>query len=166
MMYASRLLIAAGLIAGLASSAEAQFSKKVESTFKGKILITESALDLERGDDDKQVIAHCKKKQLATLKSFEGGDGVNTWAFHYTAFLKKKPQATTISFDFYTDDKERLYVANKKMTGIDPVLTTLQGRIVISEDDGLNPNRKYIVKIAAEVKGKEVILAEAKVATK
>jgi hypothetical protein len=166
MTHVSRVLITVGLVAGLTSSAEAQFSKKVASTFKGKILITESALDLQRNDDDKRVIDHCKKMSLATLKSYEGGDGVTTWAFHYTAFLKKKPQATAISFDFYTDDKERLYVANKQMTGVDPVLTTLQGRIVISEDDGLNPNRKYIVKIAAQVKGKEVILAETKVTTK
>jgi hypothetical protein len=170
MTHVSRVLIAAGLavglVGGLTSSAHAQASKKVEKTFKGKILITESALDLQSSDDDARVIADCKKQTLSTIKSYEGGDGVTTWAFHFTAFFKKKPSATEISVDFYTDDKEKLYVANKKLTGIDPDLTVLQSRLVISEDDGLNPKRAYVVKISTSVKGKEVILAQTKVATK
>ena len=72
------------------------------------------------------------------------------------AFMKKKPPATELSIDFYTQDKEKLYVANKRLAGIDKSLTLLQSKLEISEDDGLKKGGSYTVKLTAQVRGKDV----------
>lgn len=150
---------------GVAGPAEAGLSKKVQKTFKGQILITDSKLDLEAEGTDAETIRYCKKKQAKVIKGSDDAEGVYTWSFHYTAFFKSKPKVSTLSFDFYTDDKERLYVANKKIAGVDALLT-LQGQIKISEDDNLNRNRSYVIKLTGEVKGKEVVYATTKIKTR
>jgi hypothetical protein len=170
-MTGFRWLVATGMAAAVAlagaGGADAGLSKKVQKKFKGKILITDKTLDLDADDhDDKQTIKYCEKSVLKEVKSFENADGVAAWSFHYTAFLKRKPNARMVSFDFYTDDGEKRYVANKRMAGVDPGVTTLQGQFKLTEDDGLNKNRSYILKLTAEVKGKEVVLATTRVKTK
>ena len=155
-MWAAAAAAGVGLVLGL-GTADAGLGK-IQKTFKGQILITETNLDLQKFSTDKENLAYIKKSRKKVIKSEDVG-GVPTWSFSYTVFMKTTPKVNSISFDWYTDDKEKLYVANKKLTGIDPKLTLLQGRISISEDDGPVPGRKYIVKVAAEVKGKEVILA-------
>lgn len=158
-------VVISAIALGAGGVAIAGYGKKVEKTFRGQILITADQLNLSAGDSDADAIKHCKKARLKVVTSDEE-DGVATWQFYYTAFFKRHPTSGTVSLDFYTDDKDKLYVANKKMTGVDPKLKTLQAHVVITEDDGLNPGRKYIVKLTGTAHGKEVTLAETKLATK
>jgi len=158
-------VVVSAIALGAGSVAIAGYGRKVEKTFRGQILITADQLDLSAGDSDADAIKHCKQAQLKVVKS-EEDDGVATWRFYYTAFFKRQPTGSTVSLDFYTDDKDKLYVANKKMTGVDPKIRTLQAHVVITEDDGLNPGRNYIVKLSGTAHGKEVVLAVTKLATK
>jgi hypothetical protein len=71
-----------------------------------------------------------------------------------------------VSLDFYTDDKKKAFVAQKRLAGIDPALTLLRSQVDLGEDDGLSPDHNYVVKLTAEVKGKEVLLASTRLHTK
>ncbi len=159
------VITAIAVALGAGGVAIAGFGKKVQKTFRGQILITADKLDLSAGDSDADSIKHCNQARLKVVESADE-DGVATWRFFYTAFFTKHPTDGTVSLDFYTDDKDKLYVANKKMTGVDPKIATLQAHVVITEDDGLNPGRKYIVKLTGTAHGKEVVLATTKLATK
>lgn len=150
---------AALLMAGGAVS-QADVSRKVQKTFRGQILITTDQLPVQMATDKETIELY--KKANAKYLTHRDVDGVATWSFHYTAFFKKKCGTDRLSFDFYTDDKEKLYVANKGLMGVDPSLTVLSGTLSINEDEGLNPGRKYIVEITGEIRGKEVVLATAK----
>lgn len=145
----------------LLGTAHAGVSKKVQKVFRGQILITDGPLPEATGDDAATVSA-LKKARVKELKHTEL-DGVAEWSFDYTAFLKKKPKTSSLSVDFYTADKAKLYVANKGLMGIDPNLTVLSGTLTINEDDGLNRGRTYIIKVTGKVKGREVTFAETKV---
>jgi hypothetical protein len=155
------MIVAAGalLIAG-AGISQADISQKVQKTFRGQVLITTDQLPVQMSTD-KETIALYKKANAKYL-THSDVDGVATWSFHYTAFFKKKCGTDRLSFDFYTDDKEKLYVANKGLMGVDPSTTVLSGALTINEDEGLNPGRKYIVEVTGEIRGKEVVFATAK----
>ncbi len=158
-------MLAAGiLVCSAAGLARAELSRKVQAEFRGKILITEAPLDLEEGQPSK-IIADCKKRTLLSVKHTMV-DGTPTWSFYYTAFMKQKPKLKELSLDFYTTDAEKLYVANKKLTGVDPYLTTLQGKVSISEDDNLLKGRTYLVKLTGQRGKREVVFATATLATK
>ncbi len=158
-------LLVGGVMVAAVVTARAEYSAKVQKTFRGQILITEDPLKLEVLGNYAQTIKECRKRALTGVKH-DQVDGVPVWSFYYTAFMKSKPRVNSLSFDFYTNDKEALYVANKRLTGIDRSVATLQGRLVISEDDGLLPNRSYVVKLVGQVKGREVVYAKTTVATK
>jgi len=161
-LAASTLAMAALLIAP--STAGAQCSAKVSSTFSGKLIITDQQLDLDAGSPA-DVIAAIKKKNLTEVKHV-AGDESPTWIFYFTAFMSRAPGATMVSVDFYTDDKEHRYAANKRLDGVDPSGKLLQGAIQLSEDDGLDANKRYQVKLTATVKNKEVVLATTALTTK
>jgi hypothetical protein len=156
--------LALALVLTAIGTAHADVSKKVQKAFRGDILITQGPLP-EVAGDDAEVISAYKKARAKSLKHTES-DGVAEWSFDYTAFLKKQPKITSLSVDFYTADKDKLYVANKGLMGIDPNLPILSGTLTINEDDGLNRGRTYLVKITGKVRGRDVTFAETKVTMK
>ena len=88
------------------------------------------------------------------------------WRFYFMAFMSRKPGATQVALDFYTDDKKKEFVAQERLAGIDPTLTLLESQVELSEDDGLSPDRDYLVKLTTESKGKEIVLATTKLRTR
>jgi hypothetical protein len=152
------------LVVTALGTAQADLSKNVQKSFRGDILITNGPLP-EVAGSDAEVIAAYKKARAKSLKHTKV-EGVAEWSFDYTAFLKQAPKVTTLSVDFHTADKEKLYVANKGLMGVDPTLPILSGTLTINEDDGLNVGRTYIVKITGKVKGKNVTFAETTITMK
>jgi hypothetical protein len=145
-------VLALALVFGAtAAPAHADMSKKVIAAFKGKIIISKSPLQSQ--GDDKSTIAQIKKDQLATVIGAPGGDDVYSWSFMYTAFLTKASGTTSLTLEFYDGTK---YVADQKLTGVDPKMTVLEGDVSITEDDGLTKGKKYTVKL---VKGENTVLS-------
>lgn len=138
--------------------------EKVQKALAGQILVTPRPLS-EMHLESSQTAAALQKAHQHTLTQEPGGDGAPTWKFYFTAFLAKAPGVTILSMDFYTDDKERMYVANKRF-GVDPGVLVISGRMALSEDDGLARDRRYIVRLTAQVKGRDVVLATTKLTTK
>jgi hypothetical protein len=161
---ASTLVVAVALVAASLGAASADISKKVQAAFKGQLLITAEPLPESLGDD-KETIASYKKAVLKSVKGEPGDEEALTWHFNFTAFFKGPVGVDELSLDFYTNDKEKLYVANKKLSGIDKSMTVLTGDISIDENDNVNANRSYLVKLTGKVKGKEVTFASAPLAT-
>ena len=158
-----RALLALALLFGLVATAEADISKKVQAAFKGKILITATPLADSMGDD-KETIAAYNKAVLKEVKGEPGEEDARSWSFHFTAFLTRPAGKTELSLDFYNANKE--YVANKRLTGIDGSMSVLNGEISFDENDNVNPNTTYTIKLAGEVKGREVVFATAILTTK
>jgi hypothetical protein len=157
------LAIAGALVIGNAAVNAAGLSVKVRKAFKGQIVITAQALGMPY-PSDKQTISKWKKRRLKEV-THTMVDGVPTWRWYYSAFLKKKPRTNMLSFDFYTADKKADYKANKKI-GVDPNVTILQGVMSISEDDNLSKGKTYVVKLTGEVRGREVVFARTKITVK
>jgi hypothetical protein len=147
------IALAIALVAVGARPAHADMSKKVIAAFKGKILVTDSPLEMV--GDDKTTIAAFKKSALTEVKGAPGADDVMTWVFVYNAFLNKTG-ATNMKLEFY-DGKN--YSADKSLTGVDPKLTVLQGDIEITEDDNITKGKTYTLKLTGMVKGKELTFA-------
>jgi len=146
------LPLALALVFGAtAAPAQADMSKKVIAAFKGKIIVSNSPLESQ--GDDKATIAKIKKDTLTSVVGAPGGDDVYAWSFVYTAFLSKASGTTTLTLEFYDGTK---YVADQKLTGVDPKMTVLEGDVGITEDDGLTKGKKYTVKL---VKGENTVLA-------
>ena len=157
------LLAALALVLAAGGAASADVSESVQKKFRGQILVSAEPLPETATDEAEQVRA--LKKAATTLVAHGPGEPA-VWRFHFMAFMKKKPGATQVALDFYTDDKKKDFVAQERLTGIDPVLTLLHSQVELSEDDGLAAGRSYVVKLTAEVKGKEVVLATTKLRTK
>ena len=162
---AAAIVAVLGLALG-AGVAHADFSKKVLKTFKGKILITDGELATQF-DSDAALIAAYKKASKSVITGATTDGGSKTWNFHVMAFMKRTPGVRNVSLDFYrVEGKKKVYAANKRLSGLDPKLRLLSTRIELSEDDGLNAGRTYIVRLTAQRGKREVILAETKVTTK
>ena len=159
-MRKTPLLVSFGLVACaalLAGTASADISKKVQKTFAGEILFTETALP-EAADSPADTIALYKKSALKVLKHQQASDDVASWSFYYTAFMKKSPGISEMSIDFYTADGK--YVANKRLMGINPKIPVLTGFLSITEDDGLTRGKEYSIRLTGKVRGKEVTFAK------
>lgn len=156
--------LAVALVIATSGLAHADLSKKVQKALTGQIIITDGPLAQE-GASDAETIAAFKKANLKEVKHTEVED-VAEWTFDYTAFLKKPPKVSNLSIDFYTADREKRYVANKGLMGVDPNLPVLTGTLTISEDDGPTRGKTYVIKITGKVKGKEVTFAETKLKLK
>lgn len=150
------------LVCAALSVASASVSDKVQKAMRGKILIAEGGLPAARSTDS-ATIEYYKKVNLKTIKHASEEDDVYSWNIDYTAFLKKAPKARSLSFEFYTDDKEKLFVADKRLMGVDPTLKILNGSFSINEDDGVNRKRKYIIKLVGKVKKRDFTFAETRV---
>ncbi len=153
------------VIVGMVASAHAdEVAQKVQKAFRGTILVTAEPLPEPAGDAE-TTIAQFRKATDHPLAAREVG-GVPTWSFHYTAFLKSKPATSSLTLEFYTDDAERRYAASERLLDVDPSLTILSGHATVTEDDGLDRDRRYVVKLVGKVKGKDVTLAQTKLTTK
>lgn len=159
-------LAAAALVFLWGAAADADLSEAVQKKFKGQILISPDPLPSSAADEAETVRQLKKASSGVLAHAKSGGEGVAVWRFHFIAFMDKKPGVSQVALDFYTDDKKKEFVAQERLTGIDGKLTLLQSEAELSEDDGLAPNRAYLVKLTAEVRGREVVLATAKLRTK
>tara|TARA_R110002096_G_scaffold44526_9_gene120326 strand:+ start:23031 stop:23549 length:519 start_codon:yes stop_codon:yes gene_type:complete len=148
----------------VASSAHAGKSK-IDKTFRGQIIISDDALPAPDGADEKGTIKSYKALRKTVIESTEV-DGVASWNFNFTAFAKTKPKTASLTLEFYTDDKEKLFVADKRLNGADPNLMIVASSVRISEDENVNKGRKYILKLVAKQGKKDVILATTKISTK
>ena len=165
MRHIPRVLAVAVLLLVGAPSARADLSKKVQAALKGQIFFSHDPLPQE-AEDDASTVKLIKKSSLSAL-GHTMVEGVPAWRFRFMAFMSKAPGVDLVSLDFYTDDKAKLFVANKRLAGIDRKLTMLESEVTISEDDGLSAGKSYVVKLTAQPKGgKEIVLATAKVKTK
>lgn len=165
-----RLVLSALAVIALAllwrTEARADVSEAVQKKFRGQILVSPHSLPGAAADDAELIreLAKAHSGVIAHRKS--DSEGLAVWRFHFMAFMDRKPGVSQLSLDFYTDDKKKEFVAQERLTGIDGQLTLLQSEAELSEDDGLAANRAYVVKLTAEVKGREVVLATTKLRTK
>lgn len=136
----------------------------VQKQLKGQIFVSPEPLP-QSGDSDAALVKALKKAHRAELKH-TSADGVPVWRFHVLAFMMKKPGVRQVALDFYTDDKTKAFVAQERLAGIDKNLTLLVAQVDLSEDDGLAVNKSYLVKLTADVNGKEVVLATTKLRTR
>ena len=154
---AHRWFIPALVLVGLfvARDAHADLSKKVIKTFKGQLIVSVSPV--ETGGNDKETIAAFKAAKLKELKGEENGEDVQSWTFHYTAFLKKTG-FSKMTLEFHSDGN---YVADQRLEGIDPKDPVLEGDISITENDGPARGKKYTLKLVGQKGGKDVVLSTA-----
>lgn len=151
----SRWISAAALViaaAGWGGVAAADVSRNVISAFKGELVITKG--ELPEGKNDKDTIAKIKSERLKELSGEPKGD-VTAWHFHYTAFLAKTG-ATQLKMEFYTNDKDKKFVADNRLDGVDPKTPVLSGEISIDEDEGLSKGKPYLIKLVTD---KDVVVA-------
>ena len=137
-------------------------TKKVEKAFRGQVILTADGLPAA-GSSDKETIKKIKAARITSVKRADDGSAT-PWTFTFAAFLKKKPNITTLSFDFYTRDKDKLYVANKRI-GVAGRATVIEGKFELSEDDGLKKGGKYVLKLVGEVKGRDYTFAQTEIDT-
>ena len=146
------------------SAGRADVPLKVQKQLKGQMFVSPEPLP-QSSDSDAALIKALKKANHPELKHVNA-DGVAVWRFHLLAFMSKKPGVSQVALDFYTDDKTHAFVAQERLAGIDKSLTMLVAQVDLSEDDGLSANKSYIVKLTAEVSGREVVLATTKLRTR
>ncbi|HEU4734171.1 MAG TPA: hypothetical protein VFT22_40045 [Kofleriaceae bacterium] len=127
-------------------------SRNVIAAFKGELVITKG--ELPEGKTDKDTIAKIKTERIKELTG-DARDDVVYWHFHYTAFLSK-PGSSLLKMEFYTNDKDKKFVADNRLDGVDPKSMVLSGDISINEDEGLSKGKAYIIKL---VNDKNVVLA-------
>ena len=157
------IAVFAAVTLGGASIVHADVAEKIHRAFRGRILITDRALPAPAGGEGDVIKTYSKLARTELAHSVE--DGVATWAFHFMAIMSQRPGVTQVSLDFYQADQGQQYVASKRLAGIDPKLKLLQSRVLLSEDDGLKRGGNYIVKLTADVRGKEVVLAQSNLKT-
>src|SRR5690606_38893813 len=131
------------------ASAHAGKPDAIANAFKGQLLISVDALPAPDAEDAKGTIKSYKQLSVKTITGAVS-DGIATFDFHFMAFMKSKPKSSKLSLEFYTDDKEKLFVADKRLSGADPNMTILSSSVRISEDENLNRNRKYVVNLVAQ----------------
>jgi hypothetical protein len=150
------LFFAATLFGG---SAYADLSRGVISTFRGQFVVSKA--ELPEGKTDKDTVTKIKSAQLKEVTG-TASDDVTAWSFHYTAFLTKTG-SSSLKVEFYTDDKDKKYVANQSLSGVDPKNAVLSGDISINEDEGLTKGKAYVIKLENE---KNQVVAETRVVFK
>jgi hypothetical protein len=151
-LAAAALAVAVTLVPGTWRIASADVSRNVITAFKGELVITKG--ELPEGKNDKDTIAKIKGERLKELTG-EAKNDVTGWYFHYTAFLSKTG-ATQLKMEFYTNDKDKKFVADKRIDGVDPKTPALSGEISIDEDEGLSKGKPYIIKLVTD---KDVVVA-------
>ena len=160
------ILSALGVLALVlaAGASRADVPLTVQKQLKGQMFISPESLP-RSADSDAALIKALKKANRPEVKH-TNADGVAMWHFNVLAFMSKKPGVSELAFDFYTDDKTHAFVAQERLANIDKNLTLLDVQVDLSEDDGLAVNKSYIVKLTADVHGREVVLATTKLRTR
>jgi len=146
----SAVVVAAAV--GWGGIVSAEMSPSVTSAFKGELVITKG--ELPEGKNDKDTIAKIKSERLKELTG-DAKDDVVYWHFHYTAFLSKTG-ASQLKMEFYTNDKDKKFVADNRLDGVDPKSMVLSGDISINEDEGLSKGKPYLIKLVTD---KDVVVA-------
>src|SRR3954453_16169399 len=127
-MSSRRLMSAAVVIAAALSwsgAVSAEVARNVITAFKGDLVITKG--ELPEGKTEKDTIAKIKSERLKELTGEARGD-VTYWHFHYTAFLSK-PGSTQLKMEFWTADKDKKFVADNRLDGVDAKIPVLSGDI-------------------------------------
>jgi hypothetical protein len=138
------VLVAAAV--GWGGIASADMSRNVIAAFRGELVVSKG--ELPEGKTEKDTIAKIKTERLKELTG-EARDNVVYWHFHYTAFLSK-PGATQLKMEFYTNDKDKKFVADNRLEGVDPKSMVLSGEISINEDEGLSKGKPYLIKLVTD----------------
>jgi len=149
-LLSAALLVAAAAAWGGAASAE--ISRGVMTAFKGELILTKG--ELPEGKTEKETIAKIKAERLKELTGDPKGD-VMSWHFRYTGFLSKTG-SSVLKLEFYTNDKEKKFVADQRLDGVDPKSAVVSGEITIDEDEGLSKGRPYLIKL---VNDKDAVVA-------
>lgn len=150
-LMSAALVVAAAV--GWGGVAQADVSKNVIAAFRGELVITKG--DLPVGTSDKDTVAKIKTARLKELTG-EAKEDVTYWHFHYTAFLNKGG-SPLLKMEFYTNDKDKKFVADNRLDGVDPKTTVLSGDISINEDEGLSKGKAYTIKL---VNDKDQVVAQ------
>ena len=136
----SAAVLAVAVVLLTSQSVSADMSRPVITAFKGQIVVSKDELPV--GKNDKDTIAKIKKEQLKEVTG-KPQDDVQSWYFHYTAFLSKTG-AKSLKMEFMKGDK---LAADKQLDGIDPKSGVLTGEISINEDEGLAKGNTYQVRL-------------------
>lgn len=154
--------LAIGLSALLASQATAGgLNKKVQRSFRGRLIITTSPL-APSGRTVRDTVKAIKKAHQSAIAPARKDGGVAYYAFNWTAFMRKKPRVGSLSLEFYKKEGKKVssgMSASKGLTGVNPNVTILSGRTQISEDDGVTAGKTYKVKLVATIGGRDHVLA-------
>ncbi len=161
-VWRSGVVCAAAALAFVGIAHASGITRKVERAFKGQILLTKDGLPAA-GASDKATIKKFKDARITSVTRADNGSST-PWTFTYTAFLKKRPLINRLSFDFYTRDKAANYVANKRI-GINGRERVIAGNFELTEDDGLKKGGKYVLKLTAEIKGRDYVFAKTTIDT-
>ena len=129
------------VLVAAASTASADMSRGVISSFRGQLVI--SAGELPEGKNDAYTVKKIKAAQLKELTGTTNED-VTYWHFHYTAFLNKTG-ATTLKLEFMKEGNK--LSADQRLDGVDPKSSVLTGDISINEDEGLAKGKTYTVQL-------------------
>jgi|GEM_PF-3160496 len=155
-------VFAIGLSALLVSWAAADgLTRRVQHKFRGRLIVTTSALSVTGRTQSEAVKAIKAAHQKAIAPARKDG-GVAYYSFYWTAFMRRKPRATSLSLEFYKKEGGKVssgMSANKGLTGISPNVTILRGQTQISEDDGVTAGKTYKVKLVATIGGRDHTLA-------
>lgn len=143
--------VALAVLVAAGSTASADMSRGVISTFRGQFVVTKD--ELPEGKNDADTIKKIKAAQLKELTGTTNED-VTYWHFHYTAFLSKAG-ATKLTMEFM---KEGKLSANQQLDGVDPKSSVLSGDISINEDEGLAKGKTYTVQL---VTANDTVVAKA-----
>ena len=129
------------VLVAAASTASADMTRGVISSFRGQLVI--SAGELPEGKNDADTVKKIKAAQLKELTGTTNED-VTYWHFHYTAFLNKTG-ATTLKLEFMKEGNK--LSADQRLDGVDPKSSVLTGDISINEDEGLAKGKTYTVQL-------------------
>jgi hypothetical protein len=159
------IIIAAAALVASAWVAHASVSKSVEKKFKGRILVTDEPLPMADGESDGETIKLFEKLNKKAVQGAKGEEA-SSWTFHYTAFLKQPSGTSDLSLDFHKLDKDKTYVANSRLSGVDPKLTIVTGMLTIDENEGPAAGTTYDLVLRAKKGSKEIELARTRVTLK
>jgi hypothetical protein len=139
-MFAAVAVVA--VVAG-ARIVYADMSRGVISAFRGQLVVSKD--ELPEGKNDSDTIKKIKDARLKELPGEAKGD-VQSWHFHYTAFLNKTG-SKVLKLEFMTADKDKRLAADQRLDGVDPKSSVLTGDISIDEDEGLAKGKSYTLNL-------------------
>ncbi len=157
-------LVTAGLVGLLVGDVVAgQISPAVGKRLRGRLIVSDAPL-ATGGQKVKAALKTINAAHKTTLTPSKKDGGVNYYAFHWTAFMRKKPRVSSLSLEFYKKEGKKKFAsgmsANKGLQGVNPSLTILRGHTEISEDDGVTTGKTYKIKLVATIGSRDHLLAQ------